>query len=239
QPKGAFDSTPIVHDGRVYIGSMPGDFYALDEASGTVIWKRFMGYQPPLTCAANGFVATATIAPDPVTGLDTIYVAAGDGSMYALNANDGSIVWQTPVAIPSTTVNDYYNWASPLVMGGRVYMGISSACDTPLVRGGVMSFDQATGAALNTWYAVPDGDVGASVWSSTAGVGQSVYATTGNAKTGYGESIVRLGTDLTLQDVWQVPVAQQTHDPDFGASPTIFMAQVAGAPTTMVGACNK
>ena len=49
------------------------------------------------------------------------------------------------VQIPSTTVNDSYAWASPTLANGRVYVGISSACDAPFVRGAVKAYDQQTG----------------------------------------------------------------------------------------------
>lgn len=71
--------------------------------------------------------------------------------------------WRSAIAIPSTKVNDYLQWSSPTVAHGRIYVGISSNCDTPLVRGGVAEFDQATGHKLNTFYTVPRGHVGGSV----------------------------------------------------------------------------
>ena len=53
-------------------------------------WKRFIGFRPRLTCSPQGFVATAAIAPDPVSLQTTVYVSAPDGSLYTLNAEDGS-----------------------------------------------------------------------------------------------------------------------------------------------------
>jgi len=132
---------------RISIGSKGGYFYALNETTGAVIWKRFIGIVPSLTCGRQGFTATATVAPDPATGKPTIYVYGATGYLYAMNAADGTDVWPpAAVAIPSTTVNDYYAWSSPLVTGGNIYVGISSQCDVPLVRGGLSEFSQASGA---------------------------------------------------------------------------------------------
>jgi outer membrane protein assembly factor BamB len=148
---------------------------------------------------------------------------------------------------PSTTVNDYYAWGSPLVANGHVYVGIASECDNPLVPAGVREFNQDTGARQGFWHSLPNGQAGASVWStpaeSTLGDG-SVFATTGNApgttQPANAESIVRLsGTNLSLLDSWQVPASQQSRDGDFGGSPTIFTADLNGTTTAMVGACNK
>ena len=129
-----FLSSPVVYNGVIYIGSKSGYFYALNETTGAVIWKRFIGVVPRLTCGRQGFTSTATVAPDPTTGNPTIYVYGATGYLYAMNTADGTDVWPPAlVAIPSTTVNDYYAWSSPLVLNGNIYVGISSQCDEPLV----------------------------------------------------------------------------------------------------------
>ena len=141
-----FLSSPVVYNGVIYIGGKNGYFYALNETTGAIIWKRFIGVVPKLTCGRQGFTSTATVAPDPATGNPTIYVYGATGYLYAMNAADGTDVWPpAAVAIPSTTVNDYYAWSSPLVTGGNIYVGISSQCDVPLVRGGLSEFSQASG----------------------------------------------------------------------------------------------
>ena len=76
-------ASPVVVAGRVYIGFNNGSFYALDLATGAKLWERFLGFVPHLTCTARGFTSTATVTADPVTGLRTVYVNAGDGYLYA------------------------------------------------------------------------------------------------------------------------------------------------------------
>src|SRR4051794_27420045 len=220
QPGPALYSSPTYVDGRVYIGSSRGDFYAPDLATKTVVWSRFLGFVPALTCGARGFVGTATVVPDPSRADQlTVYVAAADGNLYALDAADGSTVWQAVVATPSTTENDYFNWGSPTVRDGKVWMGISSQCDTPLVRAGVTGYDQATGTSLGTFFSVPDGSRGGSVWSSVAvNAADQVFATTGNGPAGTdAESIVRIdGATMARQDGWRVPVSQSSPNNDWG-----------------------
>ena len=248
QPSGGlrtFYASPIVVDGVVYIGSETGYFYAISEATRTVLWSRNFGVTPGGPCGTLGITGTATVVNDPATGL-TVYVNAPDGQLYALSAATGATLWQATVDTPSTTVQDYYAWGSPLVANGHVYVGISSDCDAPLVPAGVVEFNQDTGAPEGSWQTVL-GKAGGSVWSSlavsTLGDG-SVFATTGNGIGNpaplYAESIVRLsGAGLSLLDSWQVPANQQTGDADFGASPTVFSADLNGTTTAMVGACDK
>lgn len=239
-------ASPTVFKGVVYIGAEDGYFYAVSEGKQKVLWSDFLGISLPTTCpGVQGIISTAAVANDPTTGKLTVYVNAPDGYLYALDAATGTVVWKGLVDTPSSTQNDYYSWGSPLVAHGKVYVGISSNCDNPLVRGGLRSFDQSTGAPVATWWALPKGLVGASVWSSPAATGSRIFVTTGNGYNSsgqplYDQSIVALapGT-LKVLDHWQVASSQQVKDGDFGASPTLFTATINGVATPMVGACNK
>jgi outer membrane protein assembly factor BamB len=189
------------------------------------------------------------VAPDPNTGSPTVYVGAPDGYLYALNAANGSARWRSQVGdrLPSKTTNDIFNWASPVVNNGRVYMGVSSNCDKPWVRGGLQSFNQATGALLATYWGVPQGAVGSGVWTSPALDASSgdVYITTASgpdlpAPQGDDFSVVRLdGTTLGKAGIWTVPLADRPGDADFASSPTLFHATINGTDRALVAGCNK
>ncbi len=237
QPRPAYNASPTVADGAVFIGSRTGWFYKLDEHTGKVLDKIFIGFQPGLTCTAGGIIATATVARDPADGQDTVYVGAPDGYLYALRASDLSLKWRSVIAIPSTTVSDYFQWSSPTVSGGRIYIGVSSHCDNPLIRGGIIGYAQSTGKVFARYFDVPKGVIGGSVWSSVAANGQYVYVSTGNGVAGAPNlydttSIVELrASTLARVASFQPPASQRLFDTDFGASPTLF--------GSLVGACNK
>jgi polyvinyl alcohol dehydrogenase (cytochrome) len=242
QPGPSLFASPTVFNGRVYIGANTGVFYALNEATGKVIWKRFLGFVTKKTCGARGITSTATVAPDPVTGALTVYVAGGNGYLYALSAATGAITWRHVVALPSSTVNNYYNWSSPAVFNGHVYMGVSSQCDHPLVMGGLKEYNQATGALTAFFKTNPGGSTGPSIWTSAAGrpSGTSVFVTTGNGVGPDAIAVIRLNAaTLTQQDSWQVPSSELGPDSDFGGSPTLFSATIGGSTVRLVGACNK
>jgi outer membrane protein assembly factor BamB len=245
QPSSTLFAGSVVQGGRVYVGVNDGMFYALDLATGTVDWSRNLGFQPALTCSALGVIATPTVAPDPVTGVQTVYIAAGNGLMYALNAATGKVIWKTVVIPISKTQNTYMNWSSPQISNGHIYIGLSSNCDEPLVRAGVRMYDQATGTFQATHWTMPPGAVGASVWSSVAVTATNVYATTGNpldttSPQGDSYAIVNLNAS-NLKEIgkYVVPTAQLPGDSDFGASPTMFYATLNGTKTLLIGACNK
>jgi outer membrane protein assembly factor BamB len=244
QPGPGFDSSPSVVNGVVYIGSRTGEFYALNASTGAVLWHRQLDYGSNTTCPAKGIVGTATVAADPVTGALTVY-APGAHTLYALSATTGTVVWKRAIG-PATAAGEatYFNWSSPTVIKGHVYMGLAAKCESHLIRGGVVELSQHTGALQHSYYAVPAGRVGASVWSSVASDGTSVWVTTGNPDpTGTSVyqsfSIVRLSAaTLAVQDIWTVPTAV-TVDLDFGSSPTLFPAVISGVSTNLVAACNK
>jgi outer membrane protein assembly factor BamB len=251
KPAPKLEASPTVVGKRLYIGAESGVFYALNAATGAVAWKRQLDVETGSTCASDGISATAAVVPDPANGRLTVY-AAGARDLYALNATTGAVIWRTMIGPPDPPgVNGSYNWSSPTVVAGHVYMGLASRCDNPLVQGGVVELDQHTGAVLHTWHSVPDGSVGASVWSSVAATanGQSVWVSTGNecdptintcpagGQVGDSNSIVHLSGSLTRLEAWQATgTLGGGQDSDFGSSPTLFGA---GTPPADVGACNK
>jgi outer membrane protein assembly factor BamB len=243
-------ASPTVVGGVVYLGANNGTFYALSEATGSVIWRHFVGYVVTTdpACGSFGFASTATVAPDPSTGALTVYVAAADGYLYAFDAATGATDWRSVIGLPTPGQHDYFAWSSPEVAGGEVYVGIASMCDRPLVRGGLLAFQQSTGAQTGAYYDVPPGSIGGSVWSSPAVAGQTVYIATGNGPAsdpllGTSESIVALrATTLTELAAWQIPTADTNGvDSDFGASPTLLSATLPGGtgPVGLLGVCNK
>jgi len=249
KPAPALEASPTVVAGRVYIGAESGGFYALDEATGAVAWSRQLDTTPGGPCPVRGISSTAAVVADPVTGVRTVYVS-GARYLYALNAATGAVAWKTELGSPS--VATYYDWSSPTVVGGHVYVGLASGCDLPLVRGGVVELSQHTGQVLHTWYTVPAGSIGGGVWSSVAATysGSDLWVSTGNEcdptintcpagnKIGHSLSIVHLSASLKLLQAWQAPgTAGHGHDWDFGSSPTLIGA--SGSTPADVGACNK
>lgn len=238
QPNAGFYSSPTVVNGVLYIGSNTGNFYALDDATGAVLWQQLLGFTTPTTCGSgHGVTSTATVATDPVSGALTVYVGGGDGYLYALNAASGNIVFRQFVTDVGTNQNTGFIWASPTVVNGTIYLGWASQCDNPLVRSGIQSFDQHTGALLKTFWTGARGTTGAGVWSTAATDGNSLWITTGNGTAAHSFGIVKLkASNLRFQTEWLNPL---TGDLDWGSSPTLFDARLNNVRTKMVGANGK
>ena len=238
QPAASLYSSPTVFQGVVYIGSNTGNFYALNESTGAIIWQQLLGFTMPTTCGSgHGVTSTATLATDPVSGTLTVYVGGGDGYLYALNAANGSIIFRVFVTDVGTTQQTGFVWGSPTIITGRIYLGWASACDNPLVRSGIKSFDQHTGTLLKTFFTGDQGTEGAGVWSTAATDGRSLWITTGNGDAEHAFGIIKLqANNLRFQTEWLNPL---TGDLDWGSSPTLFQARINNRRTTMVGANGK
>ncbi len=230
---------PVVVGGNVYLGTWDGIARAIGP-TGSSLWTRSLGTTTPTCAGATGIVGSAAVGQTPAT---TIYMPGGDGQMYALNASDGSILWQTRLG----PTPDVIVWGSPAAYNGNVYIGLSSSDDCPLVRGGLYELNGVTGAVEHIWYSVPSGCVGASVWSTpTVDTSDgSIYVTTGNHGTcgspePYAEAIVKLNaSDLSLMDAWKVPSTQLVSDSDYGGGAVLLNATINNVQRSLVGASNK
>jgi outer membrane protein assembly factor BamB len=218
---------PAVGYGRVYIGSWGGDEFALDEATGAVQWHTFLGRSN--SCALSTASRGVTSSPSLQDGV--AYLGGGDSYWYALDTDDGGILWRILVG-DASAAGGVYNWSSPAVYNGYAFIGVASQCDSPLVQGRLMRVNLSTHQLANEWKVVPDGQRGGTIWTSPVvdPARNTVFVTTGNRSDDsnsntqqYPESMVALdATTLAVRGHWQLPVEDPTPDADWGTSPTLF-----------------
>jgi len=238
-------SQPVVSNGLIYWGSGDGLEHATD-LHGKEIWTADLGTARNVCNTDSvGVMSTATVTSVKIGGKQTpvVFVGGGGAHFYALNALTGAVIWKTSLGNSSA----YFLWASPVVFKGSVYEGVSSLADCPLVRGKFVQVDAATGAIIHTFYTVPDGCLGGSVWGSATldSDDDAIYFATGNGDQcskpePYAVALVKLdASDLSYIDSWQVPPSNQIPDSDFGSTPTLFRAKIGGATKQLVGLVNK
>lgn len=122
--KSRVPSTPAVSGGVVYFGAYDGVFYALDASSGTVKWKFQTGGEHRFTAShLHGVQPAAETMPDPfdcflsspVVWNRRVYFGSGDGNIYALNTESGSLAWKVKTG-------DVVH-ASPAIADGVLFIG--------------------------------------------------------------------------------------------------------------------
>jgi outer membrane protein assembly factor BamB len=223
---GALVASPAVAGDTVYLGAWDGKEYALNTADGSIRWSIFLGTTSasPQVCKPDhaGVTSGAAVADGRV------YVGGGADNFYALDAATGRPVWALFTG-DSRPENGAYNWASPLVAGGRVYSGIASFCDRPFVRGFMWGADLADGKNARYGYMVPDGTLGGGIWTSPTldAAHHRMFLTTGSPGNvpGHVDSIVAVDLNTyEVVDAWRVPGNEEVKDPDWGTTPTLFTA---------------
>jgi len=145
-------SQPSYHAGSILVGSQDGTVYALDLNSGCVRW----------TFKANVEVRSAISVRAAADGSNaTAFFGDIKGMVYAIDATDGSLVWQTQAGDhPAVTLT-----GSPRLYNERLYVPLSSSewasaadpaypCCT--FRGAVVAMDVHTGAIQWTTYSIPE-----------------------------------------------------------------------------------
>lgn len=227
---------PIVKGGLIYLGSWDGFMYALNIADGSVKWKANLGQTTSKRCSPQ----MAGVTSAPVVTDKTLYVGGGDQYLYALDPQTGSTLWKFQTGDNSET-GGAYNWASPLLYGGRIYYGIAAFCDRPFPHAQVFGINAETGKAEMQSSFVPQNQKGGGLWTSPM-VDQAtgnIYVTTasGDFYIPNSYSIARLDKNtLKVMDAWQIPISEQVFDGDWGTTPTLFQDRDG---KTMVGAAAK
>lgn len=236
---------PVEANGLVYWGSWDGIEHATN-LNGAQVWQTGLGYTYDQQCNnLVGVASAATVAPLTIGGIVTpvLFVGGGNGNFYALNANTGTIIWNTPLG----SQPDHFIWSSPALYRGSIYIGLASFGDCPLVRGELIKLNATTGSIQHIFYVVPKGCIGGGVWGSPTidSSDNTVYFATGNGDScstaePYAVSLIKVSAStLTYISSWQVPLADQINDSDFGSTPTLFSAVIGGVKHSLVGVVNK
>jgi len=99
---------PLIHENRLYIGSLDSVFYALDKSTGSKIWEF----------RSDGAISSSACISDK-----QVLFGSADGNLYALDTNTGLLVWLfTSGGEKMKDIWDYY-LSSPVVSNGVVYWG--------------------------------------------------------------------------------------------------------------------
>jgi quinoprotein glucose dehydrogenase len=167
----AFEATPLVVDGTMYVGTPLGRVIALDPATGRERWAFDPKILRDVTYGDFASRGVATwldeSAPADAACRRRIFVATAQSQLFALDARSGSICagfgrdgfvdLKNGLRIPPFEPQAYSMTSPPVVVNGVVITGSSIADNsTPnMASGEIRGYDARTGARKWTWDPIP------------------------------------------------------------------------------------
>jgi len=167
----AFEATPLVVDGTMYLGTPLGRVIALDPATGGERWvfdpkiKRDVMYGDFASRGVSTWLDES--APAGAVCRRRIFVATAQSQLIALDARDGRpcagfgragvVDLKTGLRIPPFEPGAYSVTSPPVVANGLVITGSSIADNSRPnpASGEVRAYDARTGALAWTWDPIP------------------------------------------------------------------------------------
>jgi len=194
---------PIVHDGKIFIVTGANDVFALDIATGAILWRYASHLDPAISTVCCGWTNRGAGA-----GQGKLFFGTLDGRLIALDLKTGRELW----SVQAERWQDGYSITSaPLYYDGMVITGFAGAENG--VRGKVKAFDARDGKPLWTFHTIPGpGETGHDSWDSNSAAWQRgggtvwqtpavdpelglIYFSTGNASPDF-NGAVRPGDNL-------------------------------------------
>jgi alcohol dehydrogenase (cytochrome c) len=152
-----FEATPLVINGVMFTTTPPSSVVALDARTGDVLW-RYRRDVPDSVGVCCGRVNRGLA----VLG-SSLFLGTLDGYLVSLDANNGAVKWQIPVA----TSQGYSITGAPLIVNDTVIVGISGGEFG--IRGFLVAYDAATGREKWKFYTIPGpGEPGHETWQNEA-----------------------------------------------------------------------
>ena len=150
---GGHESPPIVNDGVMFVTTPGNLLYAIDAASGDLLWR----YQHDLP---QTYIAFHRTNRGVALYGDKVYMATLDAREVALDAATGEKIWDTAV---QDNYFGYYITTAPLAVDGKIMVGTSGG--ELGIRGFVVALDSETGEEAWRTYTVPGpGEPGNETW---------------------------------------------------------------------------
>ena len=142
----AMEATPVVADGVMYVTAAWSELYALDAATGELLWK----YDPQVPRSWGTYACCDVPNRGAALWNDKVYVATLDGYLVALDAATGQVAWKADTIgrQPPYTIT-----GAPRVVKGKVIIGNGGA--EYGVRGYVSAYDADSGQLAWRTYTVP------------------------------------------------------------------------------------
>lgn len=154
---GIIESSPVIQNGRLYVGTRNGVLFCLEAESGSNIWR----YQ-----------ADSELITDIAVTSDALFLASLDGVVTALNPENGDLLWRyvSDESMQSGLSSDGRIVYCPAVSGTLIALDAAT---------GKVMWQHASNGSI---YSIPSHSGGIVVFGNTAGEVYALHSDTGNVK---------------------------------------------------------
>ncbi len=152
--RGGLNATPLVADGVMYLMGPMNRVFALDAATGRIIWRyhyKLPEISIPYQAGSRGLAI----------GYGRVYFGTVDNHVVALDAKTGHEIWQ--VEVEDVRQCGCNITSAPLIVRDKVIVGGTGGEHAH--RGYINAFDAKTGRHLWRFYTIPaPGEPGSETW---------------------------------------------------------------------------
>jgi alcohol dehydrogenase (cytochrome c) len=153
--RGGLESAPIVADGRLYLVNQENNVFALDAATGKLIWNY--AYKPSKDARPGAGKARGL-----AIGFGMLFMGTRENRLVALDAKTGKEVWN--IEIENALKCGCGISSAPLFVKDKVITGVTGGESAH--RGYISAFDAKTGQLAWRFYAIPEpGQPGSETWT--------------------------------------------------------------------------
>jgi quinohemoprotein ethanol dehydrogenase len=173
---GSMESNPVAVNGVLYTTNAPvGQTFAIDAATGNIIWKYTPSYAGESLPTSGSPDVTAAFTPGNggrragvAVGEGKVYVGLPDARLVALDQATGRVVWENTVG--SYKVNAKIS-SAPIYVRGLVIVGDGSG-DGGGASPSLQAFRAQNGARVWSWSPIPHpGEPGFASWGGACANG--------------------------------------------------------------------
>jgi alcohol dehydrogenase (cytochrome c) len=152
---GSSEPTPIVHNGVIYLINTGNVVQALEGRTGELIWENSVG---PEAIIGQGAMRSMALYQDK------LFVATTDARLVALDARNGKVVWDVPVA---DRQKGFTNTSGPIVVNGKVIQGLARCERFGPERCYISAYDAETGKQVWKFHTVAEsGERNGDTWGN-------------------------------------------------------------------------
>lgn len=209
QLDGDIYAEPLVIDANVIAATESNSLYALDGATGEIVWRTNLGTAVESSTLPCGNITptsgiTATPVVDPSTGLIYVvaFLAPGHHEVFALRERTGEVVWHRPIDPPGMNPLTQQLRSALTLANDHVYAAFGGLFGDCGEYHGWLAGISADGSGALLDYRVPTQNAGG-IWAPSGPAvddAGNLYVATGNSLSGtefdFGNSVIKLSPEL-------------------------------------------